>query len=194
MKDYIVTNANEAVARLCYNFIDVACVYPITPSTEMAEFVDKLSFKNEKNFFGQKVLVREMQSEAGSIAMMHGALTSGALAATFTCSQGLLLMIPEMYRISAAHLPGVIHVSARAVARHALSILGDHSDVYACRQTGWAMLCASSVQEAQDFAAIAHLAAIDSSFPILHFFDGFRTSHEIQKIRVINKLRQSTKI
>ena len=187
MKDYIVTNANEAVARLCYNFIDVACVYPITPSTEMAEFVDKLSFKNEKNFFGQKVLVREMQSEAGSIAMMHGALTSGALAATFTCSQGLLLMIPEMYRISAAHLPGVIHVAARAVARHALSILGDHSDVYACRQTGWAMLCASSVQEAQDFAAIAHLAAIDSSFPILHFFDGFRTSHEIQKIREINK-------
>ena len=186
MKNFIVTNANEAVAKICYNFIDVACVYPITPSTEMAEFVDKLSFKDEKNFFGQKVLVREMQSEAGSIAMMHGALTSGALAATFTCSQGLLLMIPEMYRISAAHLPGVIHVASRAIARHALSILGDHSDVYACRQTGWAMLCSSSVQEALDFAAIAHLTAIDSSFPILHFFDGFRTSHEIQKIRIIN--------
>ena len=186
MKDYAVTSANEAVARICYNFIDVACVYPITPSTEMAEFVDKFSFENKKNFFGQKVVVREMHSEAGSIAMMHGALTSGALAATFTCSQGLLLMIPEMYRISATHLPGVIHVASRAVARHALSILGDHSDVYACRQTGWAMLCSSSVQEAQDFAAIAHLAAIDSSFPVLHFFDGFRTSHEIQKIRIIN--------
>lgn len=185
-KNYIVTSANEAVARICYNFIDIACVYPITPSTEMAEFVDKFSFENKKNFFGQKVLVREMQSEAGSIAMMHGALTSGALAATFTCSQGLLLMIPEMYRISAAHLPGVIHVASRAIARHALSILCDHSDVYACRQTGWAMLCASSVQEAQDFAAIAHLAAIDSFFPVLHFFDGFRTSHEIQKIRTIN--------
>lgn len=185
-KNYIVTSANEAVAGICYNFIDIACVYPITPSTEMAEFVDKFSFENKKNFFGQKVLVREMQSEAGSIAMLHGALTSGALAATFTCSQGLLLMIPEMYRISAAHLPGVIHVAARALARHALSILSDHSDVYACRQTGWAILCASSVQEAQDFAAIAHLTAIDSSFPILHFFDGFRTSHEIQKIRTIN--------
>ena len=128
--DYIVKSANSAVARICYNFIDVACVYPITPSTEMAEIIDQMSFKNDKNFFGQKVLVREMQSEAGSIAMMHGALTSGAFASTFTCSQGLLLMIPEMYRISAANLPAVIHVASRAVARHALSILCDHSDIF----------------------------------------------------------------
>lgn len=182
-----VLSANEAVAKVSYEFIDVACVYPITPSSEMAEKVDRMSYENRKNLFGNKVLVKEMQSEAGSIAMMHGSLTSGALASTFTCSQGLLLMIPEMYRISASFLPGVIHVSSRTVAKHALSILGDHSDVYSCKQTGWAMICSSNVQESQDFAAISHLVSIDVGYPVLHFFDGFRTSHEIQKIRILEK-------
>ena len=183
----VILNTNESVAIASYKFIDVACVYPITPSSEMAEKVDKLSFKGEKNLFGQKVLVREMQSEAGCAAMLHGALSSGALSSTFTCSQGLLLMIPEMFRISAECLPGVIHVSSRSIAKHALSILGDHSDVYSCRQTGWSMLCSSSVQEAHDFAIISHLVSIDSQYPILHFFDGFRTSHEIRKIRILEE-------
>ena len=187
MRNFEVLNANQCVAKASYNFIDIACVYPITPSTEMAEMVDKMSYKNEKNLFGQKVFVREMQSEAGCIGMLHGVLTSGALASTYTCSQGLLLMIPEMYRISSCFLPGVIHVSSRSVAKHALSIMGDHSDVYSCRQTGWAMICSSNVQESYDFAIISHLSSIDSSYPFLHFFDGFRTSHEIRRVNVINQ-------
>ena len=180
-------SANEAVAIISYNFIDVASVYPITPSTEMSEKIYNMSYNGDVNFFGNRVIVQEMQSEGGSIGLMHGVLTSGGLCSTYTCSQGLLLMIPEMYRIRGAFLPGVIHVSSRSVTTHALSIFCDHSDVYACRQTGWAILCSSSVQEAHDFAAISHLAAIDSSYPFLHFFDGFRTSHELQKIRVIDK-------
>lgn len=180
-------SANEAVAIISYNFIDVASVYPITPSTEMSEKIYSMSYNGNLNFFGNRVIVQEMQSEGGSIGLMHGVLTSGGLCSTYTCSQGLLLMIPEMYRIRGAFLPGVIHVSSRSVATHALSIFCDHSDIYACRQTGWAILCSSSVQEAHDFAAISHLAAIDSSYPFIHFFDGFRTSHELQKIRVIDK-------
>ncbi|MCL2311902.1 MAG: pyruvate:ferredoxin (flavodoxin) oxidoreductase [Firmicutes bacterium] len=183
MENYIVSTANEIVAKISYNFLDIACVYPITPSTEISEIVDRLSFVGKKNLFGQKVLVKEMQSEAGCAGMLHGSLTSGALAATFTCSQGLLLMIPEMYRIASSFLPAVIHVASRSVARHALSIFGDHSDVYACRQTGFAMICSSNVQESCDFAVISHLSAIESSYAFLHFFDGFRTSHEIKKIR-----------
>ena len=182
-----ILSSNEAVAIASYNFIDVACVYPITPSSEMAEKVDRLSYEGEKNLFGQKVIVREMQSEAGCAGMLHGALSTGALASSFTCSQGLLLMIPEMFRISAECLPGVIHVSSRSIAKHALSILGDHSDVYSCRQTGWSMICSSNAQEAHDFAIISHMSAIDSHYPFLHFFDGFRTSHEIRKIRILEK-------
>ena len=180
-------SANEAVATISYNFIDIASVYPITPSTEMSETIYKMSSSGELNLFGNKVLVQEMQSECGSIGLLHGALTSGSLCSTYTCSQGLLLMIPELYRIRGAFLPGVVHVSSRSVATHALSIFCDHSDVYACRQTGWAMLCSSNVQEAHDFAAISHLVAIESSYPFIHFFDGFRTSHELQKIRIIDE-------
>lgn len=182
-----ILSSNEAVALSSYNFIDIACVYPITPSSEMAEKVDRLSYEGAKNLFGQKVIVREMQSEAGCAGMLHGALSAGALASSFTCSQGLLLMIPEMFRIAAECLPGVIHVSSRSVAKHALSILGDHSDVYSCRQTGWSMICSSNAQEAHDFAIISHLSAINSQYPFLHFFDGFRTSHEIRKIRILEK-------
>ena len=186
MSSFLVLSANEAVSLVSYKFIDVSCVYPITPSSEMSEKIYKMSYDGVENLFGQKVIVQEMQSEAGCAGVLHGALTSGALCSTFTCSQGLLLMIPEMYRICGAFLPAVIHVSSRSVAKHALSIFCDHSDVYSCRQTGWVMICSSSVQEAHDFACISHMSAIESSYPFLHFFDGFRTSHEIQKIRLID--------
>lgn len=186
MSNYLTISANEAVSKVSYKFIDVSCVYPITPSSEISEKVYKMSYDGEKNIFGQTVIVREMQSEAGSSAVLHGALTSGSLCSTFTCSQGLLLMIPEMYRICGEFLPAVIHVSSRSVAKHALSIFCDHSDVYSCLQTGWAMICSSNVQEAHDFACISHMSAIESSYPFLHFFDGFRTSHEIQKVRIVD--------
>ena len=175
-------DGNTAAAHVSYAFTDVAAIYPITPSSVMAELADKWAADGRKNLFGQKVKVIEMQSEAGASGAVHGSLAAGALTTTFTASQGLLLMIPNMYKMAGELLPGVIDVSARALASHALSIFGDHSDVYACRQTGFAMLCSSNVQEVMDLGAVAHLSAIKGRVPFLHFFDGFRTSHEIQKI------------
>ena len=175
-------DGNNAAAWVSYPFTDVAAIYPITPSSVMAEVTDQWSAKNQKNLFGQPVKVAEMQSEAGASGTVHGSLSAGALTTTYTASQGLLLMIPNMYKIAGELLPCVIHVSARCVASHALNIFGDHSDVYACRQTGFAMLCASNVQEVMDLGAVAHLSTIKGRVPVLHFFDGFRTSHEIQKI------------
>ena len=177
-------DGNNAAAHVSYAFTDLAAIYPITPSSVMAEVTDKWSADGKTNIFGQKVKVIEMQSEAGAAGTVHGSLTAGALTTTYTASQGLLLMIPNMYKIAGELLPGVIHVSARAIASHALSIFGDHSDIYACRQTGFAMLASSSVQEVMDLGAVAHLAAIKGRVPFLHFFDGFRTSHEIQKIEI----------
>jgi pyruvate-ferredoxin/flavodoxin oxidoreductase len=175
-------DGNTAAAYVSYAFTDVAGIYPITPSSTMAEYVDKWSAQGAENVFGQQVRVVEMQSEAGAAGAVHGSLLSGALTTTYTASQGLLLMIPNMYKMAGELLPGVIHVSARAIATHALSIFGDHSDIYACRQTGYAMLASGSVQEVMDLGAVAHLAALSGSVPFLHFFDGFRTSHEMQKI------------
>ncbi|WP_243438270.1 pyruvate:ferredoxin (flavodoxin) oxidoreductase [Fundidesulfovibrio soli] len=178
-------DGNTATSWVAYALSECAAIYPITPSSNMGEMVDDWASQGMKNIFGQKVSVREMQSEAGAAGAVHGCLAAGALTSTYTCSQGLLLMIPNMYKISGELLPGVFHVSARAVAAHALSIFGDHQDVMACRQTGFAMLAGCSVQEAHDMALVAHLAAIESSVPFLHFFDGFRTSHEVQKIEVL---------
>ena len=175
-------DGNEAAAHIAYAFTEVAAIYPITPSSPMAEHIDVWSAQGRKNIFGEAVKVVEMQSEAGAAGAVHGSLAVGALTTTFTASQGLLLMIPNMYKIAGELLPGVFHVSARAIAAHALSIFGDHQDVMACRQTGFAMLASSNVQEVMDLGCIAHLAAIKSRVPFLHFFDGFRTSHEIQKI------------
>ena len=175
-------DGNSAVAHVSYAFTDVAAIYPITPSSVMADLTDKFSAQGAKNLFGRQVQVTEMQSEGGASGAVHGSLAAGALTTTYTASQGLLLMIPNMYKMAGELLPGVIHVSARALTSHALSIFGDHSDIYACRQTGYAMLCSNSPQECMDLAAVAHLAAIEGRVPFLHFFDGFRTSHEIQKI------------
>jgi pyruvate-ferredoxin/flavodoxin oxidoreductase len=179
-------DGNNAAAHVAYAFTDVAAIYPITPSSTMAEYVDKWSASGQKNIFGQTVKVLEMQSEAGAAGAVHGSIISGALTSTFTASQGLLLMIPNMYKWAGEQLPAVMHVSARTIAAHALSIFGDQSDVMACRQTGVAMLASNSPQEAMDLSAVAHLAAIRGSMPFLHFFDGFRTSHEMQKIEVWN--------
>ena len=179
-------DGNTAVSHVAYAFSDVAAIYPITPSSPMAEVADEWAAHGRTNLFGQKVKVAEMQSEAGAAGAVHGSLAAGAMTTTFTASQGLLLMIPNMYKISGELMPSVFHVSARALAYHALSIFGDHSDVMACRQTGFAMLASNSVQEATDMALVAHLAAIKASVPFLHFFDGFRTSHEIQKIDAID--------
>ena len=175
-------DGNHAAAHASYAFTDVAAIYPITPSSPMAEATDEWATADRKNMFGQIVHITEMQSEAGAAGAVHGSLAAGALTTTYTASQGLLLMIPNLYKIAGEQLPGVFNVSARAIASHALSIFGDHSDVYACRQTGCAMLCESSVQEVMDLTAVAHLAAIKGSIPFINFFDGFRTSHEIQKI------------
>ncbi|MDL2289069.1 pyruvate:ferredoxin (flavodoxin) oxidoreductase, partial [Oscillospiraceae bacterium OttesenSCG-928-F05] len=177
-------DGNTAAAHVAYAFTDVAGIYPITPSSVMAELADKWSAAGQENIFGQQVKVVEMQSEAGAAGAVHGSLAAGALTTTFTASQGLLLMIPNMYKIAGELLPGVIHVSARAVASHALSIFGDHSDVMACRSTGFAMLAATNPQEVMDLGAVAHLSAIKGRVPFLHFFDGFRTSHEMQKIEI----------
>ncbi|HIX31724.1 MAG TPA: pyruvate:ferredoxin (flavodoxin) oxidoreductase [Firmicutes bacterium] len=177
-------DGNTAAAHVAYAFTEVAAIYPITPSSVMAECVDKWSANGRKNLFGQTVRVAEMQSEGGAAGAVHGSLTAGALTTTFTASQGLLLMIPNMYKIAGSHLPAVIHVSARALATHALSIFGDQSDVMACRQTGFALLCSTNPQEVMDLAAVAHLATLKGEVPFLHFFDGFRTSHEIRKIAV----------
>ena len=177
-------DGNTAAAHAAYAFTEVAGIYPITPSSPMADYVDKWSAGGQKNIFGQQVKVSEMQSEAGAAGAVHGSLSAGALTTTFTASQGLLLMIPNMYKIAGELLPGVFHVSARALASHALSIFGDHSDVMACRQTGFAMLASTNPQESMDLAAVAHLAAIKGRVPFLHFFDGFRTSHEMQNIEI----------
>lgn len=175
-------DGNTAAAHVSYAFTDVAAIYPITPSSVMADETDKYAANGRKNLFGREVQVTEMQSEAGAAGAVHGSLAAGALTTTYTASQGLLLMIPNMYKMAGELLPSVIHVSARALASHALSIFGDHSDIYACRQTGFAMLCSNNPQEVMDLGAVAHLAAIRGRVPFLHFFDGFRTSHEIQKV------------
>ena len=180
-----ICDGNEAAAYVAYAFSEVAAIYPITPSSPMAEKADEWSANGKKNIFNQTVRLVEMQSEAGACGACHGALEAGALATSFTASQGLMLMIPTMHRISGERLPGVLHVASRTVGTHAFSIFGDHSDVMNCRQTGFAMLCAGSVQESADMAAVSHLSAIRSRIPFLHFFDGFRTSHEIQKIDVL---------
>ncbi|GAB1477176.1 hypothetical protein MASR2M70_20120 [Bacillota bacterium] len=179
-------DGNTAAAYVSYAFTEVAAIYPITPSSNMAEVVDEWAAYGKKNIFGQKVKVVEMQSEAGAAGAVHGSLAAGALTTTYTASQGLLLMIPNMYKISGELLPGVFHVSARALATHALSIFGDHSDVMSTRQTGFALLASGSVQEVMDLGGVAHLSAISSRVPFLHFFDGFRTSHEVQKIETID--------
>ena len=175
-------DGNQAAAHASYAYTDVAAIYPITPSSVMAEHTDEWATDGRKNIFGHTVQVTEMQSEAGAAGAVHGSLSAGALTTTYTASQGLLLMIPNIYKMAGEQLPGVINVSARAIATHALSIFGDHSDVYACRQTGAAMLCSSSVQEVMDLTPVAHLSAIKGKVPFINFFDGFRTSHEIQKI------------
>ncbi len=179
-------DGNTAVSHVAYAFSDVAAIYPITPSSPMAEVADEWAAGGRKNLFGQMIRIAEMQSEAGAAGAVHGSLVGGALTSTFTASQGLLLMIPNMYKISGELLPCVFHVSARALAYHALSIFGDHSDVMACRQTGFAMLASNSVQEAMDMALVSHLATLKARVPFLHFFDGFRTSHEVQKIEGID--------
>ncbi|HQO40491.1 MAG TPA: pyruvate:ferredoxin (flavodoxin) oxidoreductase, partial [Spirochaetota bacterium] len=179
-------DGNQAAAHCAYAFTEVAAIYPITPSSPMAEFVDEWASRDKRNIFGNVVRVAEMQSEAGAAGALHGSLQGGALTTTFTASQGLLLMVPNMYKISGELLPAVFHVTARTLAAQALSIFGDHSDIYAVRQTGFAMLATGSVQEVMDLAGVAHLAAIKSRVPFLHFFDGFRTSHEIQKVEEID--------
>ena len=177
-------DGNNAAAHVSYAFSEVAAIYPITPSSPMADFVDQWSANGLKNIFGTQVKVVEMQSEAGAAGAVHGSLGAGALTTTYTASQGLLLMIPNMYKIAAEQLPCVFHVSARTVSTHALNIFGDHSDVMACRQTGFAMLCEGNVQEVMDLSPVAHLSALTGKVPFINFFDGFRTSHEIQKIAV----------
>ena len=179
-------DGNTAAAHVAYAFSEVASIYPITPSSPMAEHAEEWASQGRKNIFGSAVNVVEMQSEAGAAGAVHGALQGGALATTFTASQGLLLMIPNLYKIQGEMLPGVFHVAARALATSSLNIFGDHQDVYACRQTGIPMLCSHSVQEVMDLAGVAHLTAIKAGVPFIHFFDGFRTSHEIQKVEVLD--------
>ncbi|MBQ6859339.1 MAG: 2-oxoacid:acceptor oxidoreductase family protein, partial [Clostridia bacterium] len=182
--NYVTMDGNEAAAYMAYPFTEIAAIYPITPSSPMAGLTDAWSAKGRKNVFGQTVTLTEMQSEAGAITAVHGALQTGSLATTYTSSQGLMLMVPVLYRIAGERLPAVLHVASRTVGTHAMSIFGDHSDVMACRQTGFAMLSAGSVQEVADLAPIAHLSAIKGRIPFMHFFDGFRTSHEINKIEL----------
>ncbi|MBR2928953.1 MAG: pyruvate:ferredoxin (flavodoxin) oxidoreductase [Oscillospiraceae bacterium] len=186
-KKFITCDGNQAAAHIAYMFSEVAAIYPITPSSPMAEHVDEWSAQGRKNLFGDTVKVQEMQSEGGAAGAVHGSLQAGALTTTFTASQGLLLMIPNMYKIAGELLPSVFHVSARTLATHSLCIFGDHSDVMSCRQTGFAMLCEGSVQEVMDLSAVAHLATLESRVPFINFFDGFRTSHEYQKIEVVDQ-------
>ena len=186
-KKFLTCDGNQAAAHVSYMFSEVAAIYPITPSSTMAEYVDEWAAAGRKNIFGETVLVQEMQSEGGAAGAVHGSLQAGALTSTYTASQGLLLMIPNMYKIAGEQLPCVFHVSARTLASHALSIFGDHQDVMSVRQTGFAMLCEGSVQEVMDLSGVAHLASIKSSIPFVNFFDGFRTSHEIQKIEMIEQ-------
>src|SRR5690349_3207033 len=184
-KRHLTIDGNEAAASVAYRLSEAIAIFPITPSSPMAELCDEWTNRGQKNLWGLIPRVMEMQSEGGAAGAVHGALTAGALATTFTASQGLLLMIPNMYKIAGELTPFVMHVTARTLATHALSIFGDHSDVMACRQTGFALLSSASVQEAHDFAAIAHAATLNSRIPFLHFFDGFRTSHEIAKIQPV---------
>ena len=186
-KKFLTCDGNQAAAHISYMFSEVAAIYPITPSSTMAEYVDEWAAAGRKNIFGETVLVQEMQSEGGAAGAVHGSLQAGALTTTYTASQGLLLMIPNMYKIAGEQLPCVFHVSARTIASHALSIFGDHQDVMSVRQTGFAMLCEGSVQEVMDLSGVAHLATIKSSIPFVNFFDGFRTSHEIQKIEMLEQ-------
>ncbi|WP_294361703.1 pyruvate:ferredoxin (flavodoxin) oxidoreductase [uncultured Senegalimassilia sp.] len=182
MSNYVTVDGNQAAANVAYDFTEVAAIYPITPSSPMAEHIDRWSAQGRLNMFGQRVQLTEMQSEAGAIAAIHGVLQAGGLGTSFTSSQGLMLMVPVLYRIAGERLPGVLHVASRTVGTHAMSIFGDHSDVMACRDTGFAQLSSGSVQEAADMAAVAHLAAVKASIPFMHFFDGFRTSHELSRI------------
>ncbi|MDO4546343.1 MAG: 2-oxoacid:acceptor oxidoreductase family protein, partial [Bacillota bacterium] len=182
MRNKKTMDGNTAAAHVAYAFSEVAAIYPITPSSVMAENIDEWTSEDRRNIFGEQVKVVEMQSEGGAAGAVHGAVTAGAYTSTFTASQGLLLMIPNMYKLAAEETPTVLHVAARAISTHALSIFGDHSDVMACRQTGFAMLASANPQEVMDLAAVAHLSAIKGKVPLLHFFDGFRTSHEQQKI------------
>ena len=183
---FATLDGNEAAASVAYRLTETIAIYPITPSSPMAEWADQWSSAGQPNLWGSVPRVVEMQSEAGAAGAVHGMLQVGSMSTTFTASQGLLLMIPNMYKIAGELLPFCMHVTARTVATHALSIFGDHSDVMACRQTGFAMLASGSVQEAHDFACIAHTATLQSRVPFLHFFDGFRTSHEVAKIHTIS--------
>ena len=186
MNKYKTMDGNTAVSSVAYKFSELCGIYPITPASPMAENVDVMSNSGELNFWNNKVKVVEMQSEAGAVSLVHGALQSGVLSTTFTASQGLLLMIPSLYKLAGEMLPAVIHVSARSLSTHALSIFGDHQDVYATRQTGVCILSSSSVESAYHMAMIAHLSAIKSSLPFINFMDGFRTSHEINKIKLLD--------
>ena len=181
-----IMDGNEACSYVSYNFTEVAGIYPITPASPMAEVTDKWSSEGKLNYFGTPVKVVEMESEAGAAGMVHGSLQAGCLTTTYTASQGLLLMIPNMYKIAGELLPCVINVAARSLATHALSIFGDHQDIYATRSTGFAMLASSSVQQVMDLTGVAHLSAIKGRVPFINFFDGFRTSHELQKVEVID--------
>src|SRR5271157_1491950 len=178
----VTIDGNEAAASVAFRVSEVVAIYPITPSSPMAELCDTWASAGRKNLWGDAVSVTEMQSEAGAAGAVHGALQAGALTTTFTASQGLLLMIPDMYKIAGELTPFVMHVAARTLAAHALSIFGDHGDVMACRQTGFALLASNSVQEAMDFALMAHAATLEARVPFLHYFDGFRTSHEVAKV------------
>src|SRR5436853_4016380 len=184
---FAMVDGNEAVARVAYALNEVIAIYPITPSSNMGEWADQWAAEKRKNLWGTIPSVVEMQSEGVAAGTVHGTLQTDSLATTFTASQGLLLMIPKMYKIAGERTPAVFHIAARTIATHALSIFGDHSDVMAARATGWAMLCSASVQEAHDFALIAQMATLESRIPFLHFFDGFRTSHEISKIQLLNE-------
>ncbi len=186
-KKFITCDGNEAAAHVSYMFSEVAAIYPITPSSPMAEHVDEWAARGRKNLWGQTVSVQEMQSEAGAAGAVHGSLQAGALTTTFTASQGLLLMIPNMYKIAGELIPTVFDVSARTLASHSLCIFGDHQDVMACRQTGFAMLCEGGVQEVMDLTAVAHLATLETCVPFVNFFDGFRTSHEYHKIELMDQ-------
>jgi pyruvate-ferredoxin/flavodoxin oxidoreductase len=177
-----IVDGNEAAASVAYRLSEVVAIYPITPSSPMAEWADQWRSEGKRNIWGALPIVEELQSEGGAAGALHGALQAGAFATTFTASQGLLLMIPNMFKIAGELTPATMHVSARTLATHALSIFGDHSDVMACRSTGWAMLASNSVQEVADLALVAQIATLESRIPFIHFFDGFRTSHEVQKI------------
>src|SRR5512132_460006 len=183
---YAMVDGNEAVARVAYSVSEVVAIYPITPSSNMGEWADAWSAAKTPNLWGTVPSVIEMQSEAGAAGAVHGALQTGSIATTFTSSQGLLLMVPNMYKIAGELTPAVFHVAARALATHALSIFGDHSDVMSVRSTGWAMLASAGVQEAHDFALIAQAATLEARIPFLHFFDGFRTSHEVARVELLS--------